>query len=216
MDNILKLCSILQLAKEQPLTGYLTTGVQRQDLPSIASHLYTATLMGWFLVQKIKRDGGHINERKVIMMLLLHDLHNIFGGDISGPLVEKYKDLNDFKEHIGERGILLISQFLDHSSSDTVERLWLEMKTKKTDEAIVVDLIDWMEHQFFLEHTNYSQKSSDSANTSRKDFFVNTIFPVTQKIQNPHTKHVMEGFVGDFYSDFFGKGYQGMNILLEP
>lgn len=213
MNDMLKLFSLLQLTKEQPLTGYLASGVKRADLPSIAEHQYTSTLMGWLIVQKIKQAGGHINERKVVMMLLLHDLHNIFGGDISGPLSERYDDLNDFKQHIGERAILLLSQFLDDKTSDIVEKLWLELTTRNTDEAIVVDIIDQMDHQFFFEHRGYTDP--EACDVSRQDYFKEHIFPLTHHISDPQTKHLMEECIATFYNDFCGKGYQGMDILLE-
>lgn len=215
MKDLLKLFTLLQLTKEQPLTGYLATGTRREDLPSIAEHLYTAALMGWFLVQKIKQAGGHINERKVIIMLLLCDIHNLFGGDISGPLSERYPDLADFKARIGERTTLLLSQFLDDQTSDLMEKLWLEMTTIRTDEAVVVDIIDQMDHQFFLEHRNHSQGASDEATASRADSFKAHIFPLTENIDDTHTKKVMEDFITNFYNDYFGKGYQGMRILLD-
>lgn len=55
MQNLIKLFSILQLTKEQPLTGYLLAGLKLNEVPTLAEHHYTCALMGYLLGEKIKK-----------------------------------------------------------------------------------------------------------------------------------------------------------------
>lgn len=215
MNRLLKFFSLLQLTKEQPLTGYLIAGIKSQDIPSLADHHYTATVMGWLLAHRIKEAGGGVNERHIVLMLLVHDIPELFGGDISGPLNRKYPDLRQFKNKIGERAMLLLSSFLQGSGKEDIARLWRELEEEKTDEAIVVKIIDQMDHQLFLEHYNYTAKSQPPEMDYRPRFLREHIFALTERIRDPKTKKVMEDFLAEFDQNFFNQGYQGMRILME-
>jgi 5'-deoxynucleotidase YfbR-like HD superfamily hydrolase len=137
MKKLVKLLSILQLTKEQPLTGYLAAGISIHELPSLAEHQYTSALIGYFLVRKIKKAGGTIDERKLILMLLFHDLGELFGGDVAAPLSRKYPDLKVHKDKIGERTIELLSQFMDEDIRDDFSKLIEESEKGMSDEKIV-------------------------------------------------------------------------------
>lgn len=215
MNNLLKLFSLLQLTKEQPLTGYLIAGIKSQDIPSLADHHYTATLMGWILSQKIKDAEGIINERKIVLMLLIHDLSELFGGDISGPLNRKYPDLRQFKNKIGERAVGLLAGFLDGGAQEQFRGLWREMELGASDEAIVVKIIDQMDHQLFLEHYNYTTKSQPTEMDYRPGFIEEHIYKLTDRIRDAKTKKVMKDFLAEFHRHFLNHGYQGMRILME-
>ena len=150
MKNLIKLLSLLQLTKEQPLTGYLIGGFKLSDIPTLAEHHYTSALSGYFLVQKIKEAGGKINERKVILMLLIHDIPELFGGDISTPLNRKYPDLRTYKDKIGERAIELLTDYTHGKTRQELLHLYEEMKEGTSDEALLVKILDQMDHQLFL------------------------------------------------------------------
>ena len=102
----------------------LLGGIKLSETATLAEHHYTASLMGWFVSQKIKSSGGKINERKIVLMLMIHDLGELFGGDISTPLNRKYPELREYKDKIGNKTISLLSGFLDDSSEITFKKLW--------------------------------------------------------------------------------------------
>lgn len=212
---LLRLFSLLQLTKEQPLTGYIIGGLKRHEIPSLADHHYTAALMGWFLVQEIKDAGGVIDERRVVLMLLIHDLPELFGGDISTPLNRKYPDLRAYKNKIGERAMQLLSDIIGGSSKKQLEQLWDELDQGKTDAAIVVKIIDQMDHQFFLEHYNYTKKNDTQAIYFRSSVVHNHVYALTARIKNEKTKDVVDAFLKEFHTTYFNQGYQGMKILME-
>ncbi len=215
MKNLLKLLSVLQLTKEQPCTGYLAAGVRLHETASLAEHHYTTTLNAYFVLQRIKKAGGTINERKVLLMLLVHDLPEVFGGDISAPLNRKYPDLREYKNKIGERAIDMMAEFLETEEALEFKKLHQELDSYATDESIVAKIFDQMDHQLFLEHLNYHTKYNHGVEDYRETFVKNHILSLTQKIQNPKTKKVMDDFLQEFWNNYFNKGFQGFTFLME-
>lgn len=212
MNNLCKLFSILQLTKEQPLTGYIPAGIKGREVPTLAEHHYTAAMMGWFLVQKIHEEGGHVSEKKVVIMLLIHDLTELFGGDIAGPLNRKYPDLRQYKDKIGERAMLMLSQFVDGPTGNVLEKYWLELQAGQTDEALIVKIIDQIDHQFFLEHHNH--EGQYGIHMYRNTFMNNHILSLADEIQDHNTKATMKKFLEEFMANWFRKGYQAMKVLM--
>ncbi len=215
MKKAIKLLSLLQLTKEQPLTGYVIAGIKLHELPSLAEHHYTAALAGYILCEKILKADGLIDKHKVLLMLLFHDLSELFGGDISGPLNRKYPDLRKHKNLIGERAIELLSEYLDIETRDYFISLFSEMDEAKTDEVIVVKIIDQMDHQFYLEHNNFRGKYNPGTQDYRPIFFREHIERLTLSIKDTNTRKVMNDFLETFKKSFYGQGFQSMNILFE-
>lgn len=215
MKNLLKLLSILQLTKEQPCTGYLAAGIRLSETASLAEHHYTATLNTYFVLQKIKQAGGKINERKVLLMIMIHDLPELFGGDISAPLNRKYPDLRQYKNKIGERAIQMMADYMDSATAKEFENLHKEMDAYGSDEAVVVKIMDQMDHQFFLEHLNYKEKYNQGQEDYRASFVKNHIYKLTEKIQNEKIKKVMIDFLDEFQKNYFNHGFQGISFLME-
>jgi len=216
MNNLIKLCSILQLTKDQPLTGYLLAGVKLGEVPTLAEHQYSAGLMGYLISQKIKDAGGKINERKVVLMLLVHDLSELFGGDIAAPLNRKYPELRVYKDKIGERAIDLLGSYMSGNAQKEFSLLWKEMEEGKTDEAVVVKIIDQMDHQLFLEHHNTKFKYRPGTEPDYREKFVKKhILSMTTKLQDLYTRNVMEAFLHEFFSNFYNKGFQSAMLMDE-
>ena len=170
MKKLLQLLAILQLTKEQPLTGYICAGIKGNEIPSLAEHHYSTVLMSYFLTQKIKQAGGKINERKLMLMLLVHDLSELFGGDIAGPLHRKYPDLGEHKDKIGERALAVLGEFLETKNAEELQALFNEFEKGTDDETFVAKIIDQMDHQLFLEHHNCSEKFKTADGGYRNNF----------------------------------------------
>lgn len=215
MQKLLKLLSILQLTKEQPCTGYLAAGVRLSEAASLAEHHYTAVLNAYFILQRIKKVGGKINERKAILMLLVHDLPELFGGDISAPLNRKYPDLRQYKNKIGERAIEMICDFLTEEEAGEFKKLHQELEKFATDEAVVAKIFDQMDHQFYLEHLNYQSKYNRRKEDYRVAFVNNHIYKLADKIKDDKTKKVITDFLKKFEEHYFRKGFQGISFLME-
>lgn len=216
MQNLVKLFSILQLTKEQPLTGYLIAGLKLGELPTLAEHHYTCAMMGYLLGEKIKKEGGQIDQLKLIKMLLVHDLSELFGGDIAGPLHRKYPDLGEYKDKIGARAMDLLSEYMDKETGDEFKNLFEEFEHGDSDEKYVGKTIDQMDHQFFFEHHNQNLKYfHDETTDYRNDFVNNHVFKVYEKIKDEKTKKVMAAFIQNFSQNFFKKGFKAVSMLME-
>jgi len=214
MKELLKLLSILQLTKEQPCTGYLAGGVRVSEIPNLASHHYTTTLNAYFILQRIKKAGGQINERKVILMLLVHDLPELFGGDISTPLNRKYPDLRKYKDKIGERAIAMMTEFLNSDEAAEFRKLHQELDQFTTDEAVIAKIFDQMDHQFFMEHLNFHNRYNREKGDFRVDVIKDHLLKLTERIRDVKTKKVMNDFLQEFWNNHFNKGFQGISFLM--
>lgn len=215
MKNLLKLFSILQLTKEQPLTGYLIAGIKLNETSTLAEHHYTCVLMGYLLAGKIKQLNTKFNERKLILMLLIHDLSELFGGDISGPLNRRFPDLKEHKDKIGEKAVELLGSYLDQNTQNDFINLHKEFEDGNSDEKWVAKIIDQIDHQFFLEHHNYKQKYCPSDSDYRPIFIRDHIYKLTNKIKNEKTKQLMDNFLEEFEKNYFNKGFKGITLLME-
>lgn len=214
MHSLLKFFSLLQLTKDQPLTGYLIGGFTRAEIPSLADHHYTATMMGWLLTEEIQRAGGQISQRRVILMLLIHDLPELFGGDIATPLNRKYPDLREYKNKIGERAMQMLSDIIGGGLRDELHALWNELEQEKTDEAILVKIIDQMDHHFFMEHRNCGQSRNARQFAFRKIILQKHVYAAAGKIKDHGTKDFIKNFLQTFDALYLDRGYQALQILM--
>ncbi len=215
MKSLIDLFSILQLTKEQPLTGYLLAGLKLHETSTLAEHHYTTALMAYFLGQKIKDAGGNIDVEKVMVMAMIHDLSELFGGDIAGPLNRKYPELREYKDKIGEKAIDLLSGYMDTTQGDRFMELWKEMERGDTDEAMLTKIVDQMDHQFFLEHLNYRAKYNTSQHGDyRPPFVQNHILALAEKIKDEKTKKAIEDFFASFMEHAYDQGFRAGPLVM--
>lgn len=216
MKDFLIFLSILQLTKEQPLTGYLSAGIRIHECPSLAEHHYTAAMVAYFLGQKIKQAGGVFDDRKLLLMVMFHDLGELFGGDISAPLNRKYPDLREYKDKIGTRAMNMLESFLDEEMVKEFHAIYDECEHGTTDEKIVAKIVDQLDHQFFLEHLNYDAKVIDNGeNDYRTGFVQKHIIDKADGIKDPVTQKVVREFLHGFMEHCYRKGFQPRNLLLD-
>lgn len=214
MKKLLQLLSILQLSKEQPLTGFLAAGIKLNDTESLAEHHYGCLLIAYFLVAKIKQAGGKINERQVLLMLLVHDLGELFGGDVAGPLSRKYPDLREHKDQIGLRAMEMLSGYMDTNTGEEVKNLFNEMEFGDSDERHVVKIIDQMDHQLYIEKTADHLIYNAHKHTYRRRFVADHIYKLPEKIKDEKTKKVLVDFLHEFETNHFSQGYQAIEFLM--
>ncbi|PIT87606.1 MAG: hypothetical protein COU31_01935 [Candidatus Magasanikbacteria bacterium CG10_big_fil_rev_8_21_14_0_10_40_10] len=215
MNNLIKLFSILQLTKEMPLTGYLAAGVKLSETASLAEHHYTASLMSIFLCDRIIKAGGQIKSERVLKMVMVHDLSELFGGDISAPLNRKYPDLKEYKDKIGWRAVEMLSDYLNDAEKDDFKNLFIELDKNADDESVVAKIMDQIDHQLFMEHHNVKLKYDAGAQDYRPKFILKHIIALTEKIKDPITKRVMDEFLAEFQANFYNKGFQPVSLLTD-
>ncbi|MBW9212272.1 MULTISPECIES: HD family hydrolase [Terrabacteria group] len=111
---------------------------------SVAEHCWMLTMMAFLL----KEEYPDVDMNKVIEMCIIHDLGEIFTGDIPS-FVKKEKDTTKEKE--------LLLEWLDQLSLPTQERmksLYIEMEEQKSMEAKIYKALDKMEAVFQHNRSN--------------------------------------------------------------
>lgn len=216
MTELVKLMSLLQITKQQPLTGYISAGIKLSEIPTLAEHQYAAALSAFFLGNQITHLGGKIDTSKIVSMLLIHDLGELFGGDISGPLHRVYPQLREFKDKIGDCAVDLLGKFLDSRAREEFIQLYNEFEHGDSDEKWVGKILDQMDHQFFLEHSHYGQRQITEKLTYRKKFVTDHIYKLTDRIKDPVTKVYMTQFLAAYADKFYEQGFVGLNELVNP
>ena len=109
----------------------------------------------------------------------------------------------------------LLSDIIGGSSKEQLTRLWRELDEGKTDESILVKIVDQMDHQFFLEHYNYAKKNDAEAARFRSSVVRHHVYTLPARIKDIKTKAVVDAFLKEFHEKYFNQGYQGMRILLD-
>ncbi len=83
MKHLTNLFKILELTRSMPQYGYVLGGIQQDELSNIAEHQYLVTLFAWQMARNLHSKGAKIDILKVIEISLVHDIGELFGGDIA-------------------------------------------------------------------------------------------------------------------------------------
>lgn len=214
MEKLITLLSVLQITRQQPLTGFTIAGIKKTELPNLASHHYTAAVSAMLVSRHIKKIGGQIDPEKIVAMMLIHDLGELFGGDISTPLSRTYPELREYKNKIGDRAIELLTHELPEEIKNDFLELYKSCETKNSDEYWVVKFFDQLDHQFYLEHYNYGfgmPKKQDGF----RDFVVDKhIGTLLENISDSITKNYLKTLFITYKEKFYKQGFVGLNELL--
>ena len=107
-------------------TGWKIWNVKSDRLESVAEHIFSTQMLAIAMQSEYNYD---IDLKKVILMLAVHELEEIFIGDI--PLTSKE---HDNKQEIGHEAVKKVLSSL--MNKDQIEKLILEFDERKTKEAL--------------------------------------------------------------------------------
>src|SRR3989344_5119270 len=111
MKHLTNLFKLMQLTRSQPLYGYVVGGVQKNDLSNLAEHHYLVTFIAWQLARQIKSKGANINVEKVLEFAMVHDIGELFGGDISMPYARANPKAREYAKAFEEENQKFLSKF---------------------------------------------------------------------------------------------------------
>ncbi len=143
MDNLTKLFRLIQTSRSVPLYGYALSEVQASDIPDLAQHHYFVTFIAWQLARHLKKAGAIIDSEKVVEFALVHDLGELFGGDIAMPYAKanpRAKKLATAFELENQR---YLSRFFGQDKTHFL-KLANEIKNAKSDEAMIAKFADYI------------------------------------------------------------------------
>ena len=144
MKNLTDLFKLLELTRSVPQTGYAMIGFRQNELSNLAEHHYLVTFFAWQIARHLKRKGAKLNTEKVLEFALIHDLGELFGGDVSmvyGSINPKAKKLAKAFE---EENQIFLSEFFGDDKAH-FKSLSREILNAKSDEAIIAKIADYLE-----------------------------------------------------------------------
>ena len=151
MKNLTDLFKIMELTRSQVQYGYVLSGVRRNELSNLAEHHYLVTFMAWQMAKGLEKAGAQINAAKVMEISMVHDLGELFGGDIARP----YAMANPKARKLAKAFEAENQKFMRKYLTMVSKEVWEETLKPKSDEALVYKITDIMECGHFLKYTGH-------------------------------------------------------------
>lgn len=150
MDTAIAFLNLLQMTRAQPQYGYAIAGGTGR-IGNLAEHHYLVAMTAWTLSSIAKEAGGTINVEKVLKLCLLHDIGELFGGDISMHYANANPKAKELAKAFEAENQAYLSRFF---SDAEMTSLAAEALDSKSDEAHIAKLADYMEATHYKLFTN--------------------------------------------------------------
>lgn len=119
---------------------------------NLAEHHYMVTLIAWQLATSVNSAGAKIDVAKALEFALIHDIGELFGGDISMPYAKANPKAREFAKKFEGENHRFISGFFG-PQKDHFANLSAEILDADSDEARIVKVADYIEvthYKFFM------------------------------------------------------------------
>jgi len=144
MKNPTTLFRLIELTRSQPQYGYILAEIPKAQLSDLAQHHYLVTFIAWQLAAAANRAGGEINTEKVLEYALVHDLGELFGGDIAMPYAQANPPAREAAKSFERENQKYISRFFEDGQAE-VQTLFTEVMQATTNEALIAKIADYVE-----------------------------------------------------------------------
>mgnify|MGYP001578079719 CR=1 FL=1 len=142
MEKIIDLINLLQITRAQPQYGYAIAGGNTR-IGNLAEHHYLVTMLGWQLASLVNEKGAKIDVYKVIKFCLLHDIGELFGGDIGMYYAKANPKARTFAKQFEEENQRFISEYF--SDKKEILELTKEILESFSDESHIAKVADYLE-----------------------------------------------------------------------
>lgn len=160
MKHLTDLFTLMELTRSQPQYGYVLSGVKQDELSNLAEHQYLVTFVAWQIARQLKNKGAKIDLAKVMEFALIHDLGELFGGDISMPYAQVNPKANEYAKAFEAENHKFISKFFGDEKAYFKE-ISGEIMDAESDEALIAKFADYVEHAHYKHYTQTSTKKFD-------------------------------------------------------
>lgn len=134
-ENVIKYYVLCNTLKNVIRTGWIDWHVKRDRIESVAEHIFGVQMLALAMKSEYEYD---IDIQKVIFMLAVHELEEIYIGDLTIFQIDKEE-----KERLGHIAVnKVLNNLLD---KETIMNLILEFDERKTKEAKFAYLCDKLE-----------------------------------------------------------------------
>lgn len=133
-----------------PQTGYVISGIQKAELSDLAQHHYLVTITGWYIAKLVRQKGGKVDLERVLEICLIHDLGELFGGDIAMPYAKANPTARKLAKQFERENQRFLAGFL--TDINQVEQLFRDTLIIGSVESTVAKVADYIE---VTEYKNY-------------------------------------------------------------
>ena len=191
--NYPNLFKLLEITRCMPQYGYALSGMKKQDLSDLAQHQYIVSMIAWQVCDYLIANGVAIDETKCMKMGLIHDIGELFGGDISWYYARANSQARIHAKAFEVENVKFMDKFFPANTSFT--QLHEELFAEKTLESIVAKIADYIE----LVHFKFLMKMLTQRDI---DSGMEALLAKCKKVGDEKTRSLLEKFVTDWHSNF--------------
>jgi 5'-deoxynucleotidase YfbR-like HD superfamily hydrolase len=197
MKSLTDLFKLIELTRSQPQYGYALSGIKQDDLSNLAEHHYLVTFIAWQLGRMVIRDGAKIELAKVLEFALIHDLGELFGGDISMPYAKANPEARKYAKAFEAENHKFFSKYFA-DDQDHFAALSAEILDAKSDESILAKIAD------YIEVTHY-KLYMDKMSHADLELVGPKLKEVIQKLSDEKAKESLTKFIDSWSAEMPGK-----------
>ena len=187
--------NLMELTRSMPQSGYALLGIQKAELSDLAQHQYLVAMIAWQLAMGANRAGAKLNIEKVLELALVHDLGELFGGDIAMPYGHYNKKAKKLAKTFEEENLRYLSRFFGREKNYAL-KLFEEVKKQKTDEGLVVKLADYMECSHYRSYMNAVDRQDQDLNMEKMRSFL-------KRVKDQAARAYLASSLEIWHKDFF-------------
>lgn len=151
MKHLTNLFHILEITRNQPQYGYALWGGATR-MGNLAEHHYMVAMIAWQLAANVNSAGAAIDMAKVLEFALIHDVGELFGGDIAMPYAKANPKAREFAKKFEAENHAYIAGFFGPEGKH-FKALSDEILDADSNEARIVKVADYLEvthYKFFM------------------------------------------------------------------
>ncbi|MFH1145777.1 MAG: YfbR-like 5'-deoxynucleotidase [bacterium] len=212
MHKLVHLLATLEITKQMPRYGWAFSGMKEDDMDDLAQHHYAVTvfclLVGWQLQER----GVPINLEKLLTLALLHDVGELFGGDIATPLGLQNPQAKAASRMIEDTTIEFLAKLPgDQELAKKFIQACQEERGQQSLEAQIIKIIDRLEAQL---HFELARQPEEYTNVDRQ-LFDKILYEPLDKVSDPIAKQYLKELVGETISRILDKSLRRYHFLRE-
>lgn len=198
MNHLTNLFKLMELTRSQPQYGYALAGIQQDELSNLAEHHYLVTFTAWQLARQVKNAGANIDVQKVLEFSLIHDLGELFGGDIAMPYAKANPKARAHAKAFEEENQRFLARFFG-DESEYFKELGHEILDAQSDEALISKIADYVEVTHYKQYVKVFSKKYDI------DLVEPKLQSVISKMKDAIAKRELSKFVKNWAEDIVKK-----------
>ena len=144
MKHLVKLFRLLEITRSQQQYGYSLAEIQKSDISDLAQHHYLVAFFAWQIARDVVKAGAKLNIEKVLAVALIHDLGELFGGDIGMPYARANPKARELAKKFEYENLRYFIKNFAKDDQD-LQALAQEVFSPRSDEARIAKIADYAE-----------------------------------------------------------------------